>query len=70
MDAIDQRRHMTTVNMQENCNLNDQYQNSLRAAANVEFGTSLQQAKANQIKEWEQQEKEWTIDQQKKDKYK
>jgi len=42
MDAIDQRRHMTTVNMQENCNLNDQYQNSLRAAANVEFGTSLQ----------------------------
>jgi hypothetical protein len=42
----------------------------LRAAANVEFGTSLQQAKANQIREWEQQEKEWSTNQLKKDTYK
>ena len=39
--------------MQENLNLNDEYQNTLRDRANQEFGTSLQQAKANQIKERE-----------------
>jgi len=42
----------------------------LRTAANQEFGTSLQQAKANTLKEWEQQEKEWSTDQIKKDTYK